>query len=34
MKIKNNLNVFSTNLQPIKNSNYIDGIGAEIFSFK
>ena len=34
MKIKNNLNVFSTNLQPIKNSKYIDGIGAEIFSFK
>lgn len=31
---KNNLNLFSTNLQPIKNSNYIDGIGAEIFSFK
>tara|TARA_Y100000741_G_C18222043_1_gene546316 strand:- start:493 stop:1254 length:762 start_codon:yes stop_codon:yes gene_type:complete len=34
MKLKKNMNVFSTNLQPIKNSNYIDGIGAEIFSFK
>jgi spore coat polysaccharide biosynthesis protein SpsF len=34
MKIKDNINVFSTNLQPIKNSNYIDGIGAEILSYK
>ena len=34
MKIRDNNNVFSTNLQPIKNSNYIDGIGAEILSYK
>tara|TARA_B100000965_G_scaffold21896_1_gene16481 strand:- start:10634 stop:11389 length:756 start_codon:yes stop_codon:yes gene_type:complete len=34
MKKKRNTNIFSTNLQPIKNSNYIDGIGAEIFSFE
>ena len=34
IKKKKNLNLYSTNLQPIKNSNYIDGIGAEIFSFK
>ncbi len=34
MKLKNNSNIFSTNLQPIEKSNYIDGIGAEIFSFK
>ena len=34
MKIKNNINIFSSNLQPIKKSNYIDGIGAEIFSMR
>ena len=34
MKIKNNLNVFSTNLQPIKNSKYIDGIGAKFLVLK
>ena len=34
MKKKNNKNIFSSNLQPIENSNYIDGIGAEIFSFE
>ena len=25
------LNLYSTNLQPFKNSGYIDGVGAEIF---
>jgi len=29
---KRRLNLYSTNLQPFKNSGYIDGVGAEIFS--
>ena len=31
---KNNKNIFSSNLQPIEKSDYIDGIGAEIFSIE
>ena len=34
MKKKNNKNIFSSNLQPIEKSDYIDGIGAEIFSIE
>ena len=29
---KKKLNLYSTNLQPFKNSGYIDGVGAEIFT--
>ena len=34
MKLKNSINPFSSNLQPMQSSKYIDGVGAEIFSFK